>query len=251
MNITLSFKHQFYKANLGLPIDISLPLMQGKDNVNCYYAQPFEETTIEFEEYNFIGNVKRGGVVNYTQLHLTPHGNGTHTECLGHISPEKFTVRESLQNFFFFAQVVSVKPEDFEGDQIVRLASFKNSLLPDIQALIIRTLPNEDDKKRRQYSNTNPPYLEWKVGEFLKNKSIEHLLLDLPSVDRESDKGALLCHRAFWNYPQEPRFHSTITELIFVPNQVQDGLYLLNLQCLNIESDASPSRPVLFKMEKI
>ena len=76
--------------------------------------------------------------------------------------------------------------------------------------------------------------------------NVQHLLLDLPSVDREEDAGQLLAHHAFWQYPAQPRREATITELIFVPDEVADGLYLLNIQITSLELDASPSKPVLY-----
>jgi hypothetical protein len=43
-----------------------------------------------------------------------------------------------------------------------------------------------------------------------------------------------------------PRYSATITELIYVPEGVEDGLYLLNLQVPNLRTDAVLSRPVLY-----
>ncbi|MBK9767712.1 MAG: hypothetical protein IPP63_12210 [Chloracidobacterium sp.] len=43
------------------------------------------------------------------------------------------------------------------------------------------------------------------------------------------------------------RIYSTITELIYVPNEVSDGVYLLNLQIAPFATDAAPSRPMLLK----
>ena len=40
----------------------------------------------------------------------------------------------------------------------------------------------------------------------------------------------------------------TITEMIYVPNEISDGLYVLNLQIAPFENDASPSKPVLYKV---
>ncbi|MGH7784095.1 MAG: cyclase family protein, partial [Candidatus Binatia bacterium] len=45
------------------------------------------------------------------------------------------------------------------------------------------------------------------------------------------------------------RTDCTITELIYVPNEVEDGECLLNLQIAPFAADASPSRPVLFKLD--
>ena len=46
--------------------------------------------------------------------------------------------------------------------------------------------------------------------------------------------------------PDAVRAHCTITEMIFVPNEIRDGLYLLNLQTTSFDLDASPSKPVIF-----
>ena len=40
---------------------------------------------------------------------------------------------------------------------------------------------------------------------------------------------------------------NTITELAFIPNEVQDGFYFLNIQIPHFECDAAPSRPILIK----
>jgi len=83
---------------------------------------------------------------------------------------------------------------------------------------------------------------------FLAQQKVTHLLTDLPSVDREEDGGELLGHRAFWMENGQPNLHKTITEFVFVPNEVSDGTYLLNLQVAPFENDASPSRPVLYQI---
>ena len=70
----------------------------------------------------------------------------------------------------------------------------------------------------------------------------------MPSVDKEVDGGVLAAHHVFWNYPENTQTHRTITELIYVPNDVYDGSYLLNLQIASFENDATPSKPVLYKM---
>ena len=78
---------------------------------------------------------------------------------------------------------------------------------------------------------------------------INHLLVDLPSVDKEKDNGALACHKVFWGNSLNTRKNCTITEMIYVESAVLDGHYFLNLQFVPFENDASPSRPVLFKLK--
>ena len=86
---------------------------------------------------------------------------------------------------------------------------------------------------------------------FIESSGVDHLLVDLPSVDKEQDGGALLSHKTFWNINTGPDLNKTITEMIYVDKEHEDGLYLLNLQVLSLESDASPSRPILYKLREI
>ena len=72
--------------------------------------------------------------------------------------------------------------------------------------------------------------------------------MDTPSVDKEKDDGQLLAHKAFWNVGGAIRTDATITELVFVPNAVEDGKYILNILIAPFENDASPSKPVLYKL---
>ncbi|MEE2773198.1 MAG: cyclase family protein, partial [Bacteroidota bacterium] len=74
------------------------------------------------------------------------------------------------------------------------------------------------------------------------------LLIDQPSVDKEKDDGKLLAHKAFWNFPKQTRYYATITELIYVPNKIEDGEYFLNLQPASFLNDAAPCKPVLYKI---
>ena len=122
----------------------------------------------------------------------------------------------------------------------------KDKIEPGVNALIIRTLPNDKSKLTRNYNKTNPPYLEESLATYLNKQGIFHLLVDLPSLDREEDGGKLSAHKAFWGIPNKLRPSATITELIYVPNEVKDGTYLLNLQIAAFELDATPSKPVLY-----
>ena len=101
----------------------------------------------------------------------------------------------------------------------------------------------------KDYSNTNPPYLSEAAAQFLVAKNILHLLIDLPSVDREKDEGKLIAHKTFWNVDGSIRYNATITELVYVEDAIKDGSYLLNLQVAPFENDAAPSRPILFRIQ--
>jgi kynurenine formamidase len=254
MEATITYHDQAYTFNPLEPLDISMPLHNGQSQPECFWAEPVQFNVIRVGD--FVGSVAEGGSTNYKRVHLTPHGNGTHTECYGHISAdENATIHNCLKRFLYVAQLVTVQPQRQEnGDEVVMLEDVKARLKGSAvkpEAIILRTLPNTEEKLTRHYSGTNPPYLEHTIGEYLAQQGVAHLLLDLPSVDRELDEGKLRCHHAFWQYPHSTRCGATITELIYVPDQIEDGLYLLNLQIASLQLDASPSKPVLYKLSPV
>ena len=118
-----------------------------------------------------------------------------------------------------------------------------------IEAIILRTLPNNELKRNRSYTGTNPPYLDARIATYLISKGIEHVLIDLPSVDKEQDDGILAFHHAFWEVPLNTNTKRTITEFIFVPNSIEDGVFVLELQMSAFKNDACPSRPIIYRKE--
>jgi kynurenine formamidase len=234
--------------DLSKPLDISIPLRGNACNVNAWYVEPpkIEPHT----NGDFVGKVSEGASTNFNDIQFNPHAHGTHTECVGHITKEFHSVNKNLKRYFFLAEVITIAPEKYQHDFVISRKQLQYALGDkNREALIIRTLPNLTEKMSRQYSNTNPPYLLEQAAEFLVEKDIEHLLVDLPSVDKEKDGGTLLAHNAFWNTGVDIRYAATITEFVFVPNAIRDGKYYLNLQVASFENDASPSRPVLYKIE--
>jgi arylformamidase len=248
MFVAIQHKGKSYKADLDKPIDISIPLRAGKSNVNAWFAEPVKIEPVRSGDW--VGEVKSGASVNFRNIFFNPHGNGTHTECVGHISKEYYSINESLKTFFFIAEVISILPDELKnGDYVITDTHIKNCLEDKRpEALIIRTVSNPVSKKEMQYSDTNPPYLTEEAMKYIVSLGIEHLLIDLPSVDKEKDGGKVACHHIFWNYPDKPATERTITELIYVPNDVLDGTYLLNLQIASFENDATPSKPVIYKL---
>jgi kynurenine formamidase len=101
------------------------------------------------------------------------------------------------------------------------------------------------------YSGTNPPYIESDALSYLISCGVKHFIIDLPSVDREEDEGKLAGHKAFWEYPETLNKNRTISELVYIDNEIIDGFYLLNLQIASFGIDVSPSKPVLYKLESI
>lgn len=228
-------------------LDISLPLQAGPDNPNAFYIPPPEFWP--FAMGSFVGQVAAGGACNVNNIRFNPHGNGTHTECVGHISRDFVSLQDCLRRFLFTAAVISVVPDKIGTDELISLKALQEKLgdrRP--EALVVRSLPNTAAKKQRQYSGSNPCYFAPEVLAWLSEQGVLHLLTDLPSVDREEDGGLLLAHHAFWCYPHATRYEATITELAFVPDAVLDGDYLLNLMIASFVNDASPSKPILYPL---
>jgi len=246
---SIQYNSKTFKIDLSKPLDISIPLRAAKSNVNAWYIdEPKIEPVVNGD---WIASVEKGAAVNFNNIFFNPHAHGTHTECIGHITREFHSINENLKQFFFTAEVISVAPEKYMKDAVISRKQIE-VLLKGIspQALVIRTLPNMKDKKKRQYSETNWTYLLEEAMVFIRESGIKHLLIDLPSVDREHDGGKLLSHKAFWNFDGKRRMDCTITEFIYVPNRVKDGSYILNLQIASFENDATPSKPVLYKILK-
>ena len=246
MKILLEYKENRYEADLSQPLDISIPLPKNGDGVNCFYAPPFE-----FSPYtagDWVGAVAKGAPVNFMNVRINPHGNGTHTECVGHITSDIYAINDALKQFHFMAKVVSIYPQVLEnGDRVILRAQVEEAFAAgDAQALVIRTQPNDATKLSRQYSYSNPPYIDAAAMAYILEAGVEHLLLDLPSVDREEDEGKLAAHHIFWEHPKATNYTRTITEMIYVANEIKDGIYLLNIQIPSFSLDAAPSKPVLY-----
>lgn len=249
MIIEFDWNNQKYSANLQEGTDLSISYKEEFSQVNCFNAPFFSAQPVKMG--NFTGSIEAGSPVNFYNSFINIHGGGTHTEGVGHIARERQSVNKILTQYFGVATLVSVYPTKMEnGDRVITKQSLNvlmDGLAPS-DFLILRTLPNLDSKKTQHYSGTNPTYLEPEACQWICDQSYKHLLVDLPSVDREQDGGILAAHHLFW--AGDRRLDCTITELIYVPDHLKDGYYFINLQVASIESDASPSRPVIFSIQK-
>jgi len=264
LKTSILHNNQNIQIDLAKPIDISIPLSNTDANPIAWYIEKPQIEPVRFasEGSEWIGKVSEGSSTNFNSIFFNPHGHGTHTECLGHITKEFYSINQCLKQFFFTAELISIAPEKKEEDFVITKAQIEKvlctltALSKTREAIIIRTLPNLTSKKSKNYSNTNPPYLSEEAATFIRECGIKHLLVDLPSVDRENDEGKLLAHKAFWNVTDvnnlnaDARLDCTITEMIFVDDTVKDGSYILNLQIASFENDASPSKPILFMIEE-
>jgi len=248
MRATITLNKKPVTVDFSKPIDLSIPVVSGDANPVAWYLNPPKIEPVV--EGKWVAAVAQGAVVNFNNIYYNPHAHGTHTECVGHITEKVHSINQNLKTFMFSAEVITLVPEPHNGDFVFTKKLAQRALQgKNPEAVVIRTLPNTATKRSRKWSHTNWPYLLEETAVFFRESGIKHLLIDLPSVDREEDGGVLAAHNAFWNTDGKIRMDATITEMIFVPHTVSDGSYLLNLQIASFENDASPSKPVLYAFE--
>ncbi|NOT35839.1 MAG: cyclase family protein [Saprospiraceae bacterium] len=248
MKADIHINNKSYRIDFSKGLDISIPYTANENQVNCFYAPYFRQEPVTMG--NFIGSVELGGPVNFTNVFLNVHGNGTHTECVGHIRKEFQKVNNIFTKNLFTCTVISIYPTKIEEGGLRIEKETLEQFLQDFksEALCIRTLPNDALKKNRKYSGTNPAYISSEGMQYLTELNVQHLLVDIPSVDREQDGGLLAAHNIFWQNTREK--NCSITELIFIPEEIKDGEYLIQIQIPSIELDAVPSKPVLYAIEQ-
>ena len=247
MLATININNSRLTVDFSKPLDISIVMSDSSQNPLAWYLEKPQIYPVQLGDW--VGRVSQGAAVNFNSISFNPHAHGTHTECLGHITKAFYSVNDALKSFFFMAEVITISPVLIGQDYLLSLAAITQKLKGKTPtAVVIRTLPNTISKISQKYTNTNWPYLDHKAAEFLRDLGVEHLLIDLPSVDKEKDNGALLAHKAFWNIPEAPRKNATITEFVYVKDTIKDGPYVLNLQVAPFKNDASPSRPVLYEI---
>ncbi len=264
MLCTLEIEGRSVSFDLDDLIDISIPL-----RFNGPQPAAFGVGMATAEE---LGDTREDSSVNFERYSLVPHCNGTHTECVGHITHNRISVRSCLKDALMSAVLISIEskaetnesyPVNAEaGDRLITQKLLADALgsapgYREPRALVVRTLPNTESKMVDEYGEANiSPYLTNDAMHLIVERGFTHLLVDMPSIDRLYDGGRLSNHRIFWNVEpgsfetsETSRLGSTITEMIYVPNEVADGEYLLNLQIAPFEADCSPSRPLLFRVK--
>jgi arylformamidase len=249
--------------------DLSIPLQFDRPQPVFFGVAGASERTVAAG--GFIGDVRRGGSCNCATFSLTPHCNGTHTECVGHITGERLSVRALCEQILDVALLITIEPvraaattetsdpapqpHDMVITQAALDAAIAKAPIRTFAALAIRTLPNANAKQSRNYDAEPAPFFTAEAMRYIVARGVQHLIVDLPSLDRANDAGRLTAHRIFWNVPSgersidaATRVHATVTELAYIDDTVRDGAYLLNLQVAPFEADAAPSRPILLPL---
>jgi arylformamidase len=266
MKAEVEIGNKKYNVDFSKGIDISIPLKFNGDQPNTYGVD--KAMAKPYQDGNFIGDTRKGGPCNFETYSFTPHCNGTHTECIGHITDERIAILSSLKEEMIPSTLVSVtpkkntenyKPELNTEDLVIAKEDLKSQLehvkSEFLKGLIIRTLPNNESKKSQDYMKELPCFFSIEAMEYIVSLGVQHLLVDSPSVDRLFDEGHLSAHNIFWE-TKGKKFNpaaqnKTITEMIFAADSLENGQYLLNLQIPAFVSDAAPSRPILYKINEL
>jgi len=251
MKIIITHNNDTYEVDLDKGHSIAIPLVSDSIGPKCFFAPPF--TIRPVVAGDFIGDTNQGSPVNFKNITLNPHGNGTHTECVGHITQHPYHIVDTMASHHSIAKLISV-PLILSNDDLIIDTQALIDALGDVQhceCLILRTLPNDDSKRTKDYSGTNPPFMTIDAIKFINGLGVKHLMLDLPSVDREEDGGALNGHKTYWGVPDDIQTNKTITEMVYIPEEIKDDFYFCNMQVLPIAMDASPSNILLYEMNKI
>lgn len=272
--LTLELDDLTLIADPDAAVDISIPLLFDGEQPNCFGAPQAGSEVLKVGDWQ--GDTRHGGSCNVKTYHLTPHCNGTHTECIGHIVHDERFAPETLRGGLLPATLITIEPMTHARtrettlpnpeptDRMITAYALKHALQewPERgmkKALVIRTTPNPESKAVHEYHGDDPPpFLSMEAASLLVELGVEHVLVDVPSLDRMADQGRLSAHHIFFGLPpaardaaSADRAQCTVTELIYVPDVVPDGYYILDLQMPPFMTDAAPSRPLLYQVQNL
>jgi hypothetical protein len=262
-----------WQAVVSAPVDLAITLRFPGPQPRFFADAPASAAPLRTG--GFTGTVASGASCNCGVYTLSPHCHGTHTECVGHVTDNATALAGLTPVPPALALLVSVRPEplgttaaDSAGprhasDPVITRALLATAAARWIRdpwtALVVRTLPNDPGKCHRLYEGPCPaPYFTAEAMQWIVERSVVSLVVDLPSLDRADDGGSLTAHRVYWGLPpdvldahQARRGRALVTELAYVPDSATDGLYLIDLQVPAFAADAAPSRPVLYPVREI
>lgn len=238
-------------------VSLALVLDFDRPHPRHFGAPPASSEPFRIE--GFEGDVARGASCNCRRLVLIPHCNGTHTESASHLTIAQRALHELLPVAPMTALLLSVRPvaaaqtdedsspEPQPGDRIITrtamLAAWDKHSSAQPRALLLHT--------GTDWNDAAPPFLSRQLVQELVARGIEHLVTDLPSVDRLADEGRLTAHRIFFGLPPAStdlgaatRPQATITELASFPASLPEGPCAVQIQIPAWSGDAVPSRPL-------
>lgn len=275
MKINITHNNKYYKVDLNQGKSIAITLDFNQHQPNHFDAEPALRTPMSVD--GFIGDTRQSGSCNVNVLSFNPHCNGTHTETVGHIchidDNQTTTIDQLAPPLLIPVSLVTIAPQNAllqsepyvvdyaENDVVITKSQLAHHLDhihdSELTSLIIRTSPNNAAKRYQRYSEDAPnAFLTTSAIEYILARGVEHLVVDMPSIDKMHDNGLLNNHHIFWQVEQgmrvvnnKTRANCTITELAYIESSITDGFYFISLQTPAFVNDAAPSRPTLFKPE--
>ena len=247
MLVTISHNNQNYNVNTKDFFDISIPMNFNNKQPNFYDVKKSQLKYLNHDGKIF--SVAKGAGCNVPEINLNIHCSGTHTECVGHLLEDSGNIGKILNDLLLPAILITVKPFPFSKNN----ESYHYKVGDNEQVLSKKTIENEINKWK--YSQNLAPFFTNEALKFICEIGIEHLVVDIPSIDRMVDGKILGNHRIFWGDGFDsrgkinPKSKKTITELTYIPNSIKDGCYFLNIQIPHFVCDAAPSRPLLLKID--
>jgi kynurenine formamidase len=238
-------------------VPLALTLDFAAEHPRHFGAPP--ATSEAFRAGSFEGEVARGASCNCRRLVLVPHCNGTHTESASHLTLEQRNLQELLPIAPMSALLLSVQPVAAPGSGEDSLPQPQGGdRLLTRSALLAAWSAHERTRPRvlllrtgTHWRDAAPPFLSPQLATELVERGVEHLVTDLPSVDRLADEGRLTAHRIFFGLPagstrlaEATRGGATITELAAFPASLRDGPCAVQIQIPAWSGDAVPSRPL-------
>ena len=76
-----------------------------------------------------------------------------------------------------------------------------------LEGVVIRTIPNGPEKMTQDYAKIRPAFFSIEGIRYLAELGVQHLLADIPSIDRLDDEGKLTNHHIFWDVPRGCQLH--------------------------------------------
>lgn len=220
----------------------------------------FADTSVQarpLRRGDFVGDMNRGASCNAEVIEFSAHSHGTHTECIGHVLPEHQPVIGTVDEAPTLMRLATIPVEARDENGLIPASALGDLATFDIGALALRTLPNDADKQWRNYDDAPAfPILSREAIQRLSESSLMHLLIDTPSLDHPESHG-LQNHATWWGlYARvQPGVADaaarSLTEMIFVPDDIEDGCYWLDLQLAPFVSDAVPSRPIIYPVHRV
>jgi hypothetical protein len=254
----VALERREFELDLSQPLDLGRPVAfaSGTESDPQPFGAPAPSAT-PLRVGEFLGDVVRGGSCNCRTQSLTPHSSGTHTEGVGHLTREPLDAWRLLPAGLLPCALVQLWPTELGpgGRQAITAASLE-SAWPRELAFAPAAAVIGSHRDVAPSDPLAPPFFTPDALRWLVLRGIEHVVVDLPSLDPTEDGGALEAHRVFFGLPprsstlrEARRPRATVTELARISSGLRAGNYLLSLQAAAIDGDAVPSRPLLYALQ--